>query len=168
MGDVASAQGAVEQLVPGMRSPYFTVLAVASGGGHWEELMLLRPALDTAETIFATTNAELATRDGLQRVHLLPDCNRDEPSRAFACMIESARLIWRNKPDILITTGALPGLFCLIFARLLGARTIWIDSIANSDHPSLSGACARPFATRWHTQWEHLASDKRRYEGALL
>lgn len=130
--------------------------------------MLLRPALDEASTIFATTNSELAARDGLRHIHLLPDSNRDEPRRALSCMVASAKLVWQVRPTMVITTGALPGLFCLIFARLLGARTVWIDSIANSDHPSLSGMCARPFATRWYTQWEHLQAAGRRYEGALL
>lgn len=154
--------------MPGNTSSIFTVLAVASGGGHWEELMLLRPAFDDVATSFATTNTELATREGLHQVYLLPDSNRDEPRRALSCMVASARLIWRLRPDLLVTTGALPGLFCLIFARLLGARTIWIDSIANSDRPSLSGTCARPFASRWYTQWQHLQSPGRCYEGALL
>jgi UDP-N-acetylglucosamine:LPS N-acetylglucosamine transferase len=130
--------------------------------------MLLRPALDEASTIFATTNRELATRDGVRHVHLLPDSNRDEPRLALSCMIASAKLVWRVRPTMVVTTGALPGLFCLIFARLLGAKTVWIDSIANSDHPSLSGTCARPFATRWYTQWEHLRSAHRRHEGGLL
>ncbi len=149
-------------------SAHFTVLAVASGGGHWEELMLLRPALPDDHVVYATTNGELAARDGLNQIQVLPDSNRDEPLQAISSMIASAKLVWRVRPDLVVTTGALPGLFCLIFARLLGARTIWIDSIANSDKASLSGACARPFATQWYTQWEHLQSSTRRYEGALL
>ncbi|OWK31926.1 glucuronosyltransferase [Sphingomonas mucosissima] len=130
--------------------------------------MLLRPAFDEGCVVFATTNRELAVRDGVDGVHLLPDANRDEPMRALASMIASARLMRRVRPHVVVTTGALPGLFCLIFGRLLGARTIWIDSIAASDRPSLSGALARPFATRWYTQWEHLQSPGRDYEGALL
>jgi hypothetical protein len=51
---------------------------------------------------------------------------------------------------------------------MVGARTIWLDSIANSDRPSLSGTFARPFASLWLTQWKHLADGALRYEGALL
>lgn len=118
--------------------------------------MLLRPALPRDNVIFATTNQELAVRDGVEGVHLLPDANRDEPRRALASLLASVRLVWRLRPHVVVTTGALPGLFCLVVARLLGARTVWIDSIAASDRPSLSGALARPFATRWYTQWQHL------------
>lgn len=130
--------------------------------------MLLRPALPGDNVIFATTNQELAVRDGVEGVHLLPDANRDEPRRALASLLASTRLVWRLRPHVVVTTGALPGLFCLVVARLLGARTVWIDSIAASDRPSLSGALARPFATRWYTQWQHLQSPGRAYEGALL
>lgn len=154
--------------VPEERSTRYTLLAVSSGGGHWEELMLLRPALAPFDPVYATTNVELAQRDGIDRFFFLPDANRDEPGRAFVCLVAAVRLVLRIRPKLVITTGALPGLFCLVTARLLGARTIWIDSIANSDQPSLSGRCAQPFAHEWFTQWEHLATSGRRYEGALL
>jgi UDP-N-acetylglucosamine:LPS N-acetylglucosamine transferase len=143
-------------------------LAVSSGGGHWEELMLLRPAFASFDPIFATTDAELARRDGADRFHILPDASRDGAWRAFLCLLASFRLVLRVRPSLLVTTGALPGLFCLIAARLAGARTIWIDSIANSDQPSLSGRWARPFAHEWFTQWAHLERPGYRYSGALL
>lgn len=150
------------------RDRVFTILAVSSGGGHWEELMLLRPAFGDINQVFATTNTELAKRDHIEAFEFLPDANRDEPRRALRCFAGAFRLVWKVRPDMLITTGALPGLFCLICARVLGARTVWVDSIANSDQPSMSGRIARPFAHEWFTQWEHLASPRRRYEGAVL
>lgn len=145
-----------------------TLLAVSSGGGHWEELILLRPALLEFDPVFATTDSELSRREGLERFHVLPDANRDGPWRALVCLFASIALVVRLRPRVLVTTGALPGLFCLVAARAIGARTIWIDSIANSDQPSLSGRCARPFAHEWFTQWSHLAGGTRRFEGALL
>jgi UDP-N-acetylglucosamine:LPS N-acetylglucosamine transferase len=154
--------------VPARRSPEFILLAVSSGGGHWEELMLLRPALDRFDPVFAATDAELSRRDDVPRFHVLPDANRDGAWRAFLCLLASIRLVRAIRPSVLVTTGALPGLFCLVAARLSGAHTIWIDSIANSDQPSLSGRWARPFAHQWFTQWAHLAGADRRYEGALL
>ena len=144
------------------------LLAVASAGGHWEELMLLRPALEPFVIDYATTNSELAIRDGLTHVHLLPDSNRNRPFRALLCLWRVWNLIRRTKPDFVVTTGALPGLISIIAGRSLGAKAIWIDSIANSEKASMSGWCARWFATLWLTQWEHLAQRSGRYEGALL
>lgn len=145
------------------------VLAISSGGGHWEELVLLRPALEQFDVEFATTDEDLAVRDGLGRIHLIADSNRDRPLQALRTVTDAWRIVRAVRPDVVVTTGALPGLFALIIARLHGARTIWIDSIANSDKPSMSGNCARFFATAWLTQWEHLARPNGPlYRGALL
>lgn len=149
--------------------PRFRILAVASGGGHWEELMLLRSAFERFDPVFATTDSNLAMRDGLRSVHVIPDSNRDQPARAIKTLLSCFALVWRVRPSLLVSTGALPGLFCLVAARILGAKTIWIDSVANSDKPSLSGKCARPFASLWLTQWQHLADARNiKYWGALL
>ncbi|MDE8652299.1 glucuronosyltransferase [Novosphingobium album (ex Liu et al. 2023)] len=149
--------------------PRARLMAVASGGGHWEELMLLRPAIDEYEPLFVTTIEGLAKRDHIARVQLLPDSNRDQPLAALRCLIAAFWLIRAHRPQVLVTTGALPGLFCLFWARLFGARTIWVDSIANFDGPSLSGRFAKPFANLWLTQWEHLADGKSiQFGGAVL
>jgi hypothetical protein len=68
-----------------------------------------------------------------------------------------------------ISTGAAPGLFGVAIGSLLGARTIWVDSIANGEELSLSGHRARRFADLWLTQWPHLASkDGPFYRGSVL
>lgn len=131
--------------------------------------MLLRPALDRFNPVYVTTNARLAARDRVGDIRVLPDANRDQLLKGFRCFFAAFKLIMKEKPDIVLSTGALPGLFCVIIAKMAGARTIWVDSIANSDAPSLSGRIARPFSSLWVTQWEHLArSDNARYFGALL
>ena len=141
---------------------------MASGGGHWDELMLLRPALEQYSPTYVTTHVGLAVRDGLGDALIMLDANRDQPGPAIRCLMAAFRIVWAERPDVLITTGALPGLFCLVFARMIGARTVWIDSIANSDAPSLSGRIARPFSSLWLTQWEHLADGRKQlFRGAL-
>lgn len=145
------------------------VLAVASEGGHWVELMLLAPALEPFDPLYVTTDCELGKRDGVVVAQVLPDSNRTEFVRSLFCAHAAWRLIRRERPAIVVTTGALPGLFCLVFGRLSGAKTIWIDSIANSDEPSLSGRLAKLFANLWLTQWEHVAAQCRvEFKGALL
>jgi hypothetical protein len=63
------------------------------------------------------------------------------------------------RPDVIITTGASVGLFALFLGGKLGAKTIWVDSIANCDTLSLSGIKAKKYADLYLTQWEHLADD---------
>ena len=68
-----------------------------------------------------------------------------------------------------ISTGAAPGCFAVILGRILGARTIWLDSIANVDRVSLSGRLVRRYAGLWLSQWEHLAGQKGpEFQGTVL
>ena len=153
----------------GDRNGDLKLLAVASGGGHWDELMLLRSALEPFEVTYVTTNPLLPVRDGIADAGILPDSNRDQLLGSLRCLMASFKLIKHYRPDVVLTTGALPGLFCVVLARLFGAKTIWVDSIANWDKPSLSGRVARPFASLWLTQWPHLADGHSKlYGGALL
>jgi hypothetical protein len=58
------------------------------------------------------------------------------------------------------TTGASPGYFAIRIAGLLGARTVWIDSIANAESLSMAGRLAGRCADVWLTQWDSLAADE--------
>jgi hypothetical protein len=66
-------------------------------------------------------------------------------------------LLLRVRPDVVISTGAAPGYFALRLGRILGARTVWVDSVANAEELSMSGRMAGKYADLWLTQWEHLA-----------
>lgn len=146
------------------------VLAVASSGGHWEQLMLLYPMLSEFDLTLATTDSSLAEREGISDSFILiSECNRNRPVKALRSVLQAWRVVRRVRPDFLITTGALPGLLMLVMARLHGAKTIWIDSVANAERPSASGRMARPFSSLWLTQWEHLAGRKGvQFSGSLL
>lgn len=145
------------------------VLAVSSSGGHWEQLMLLRPSLEQFTVIYATSDPHLGERHGVAPVLDLPESNRSRPLRVVRCAWRAWYLVREVKPDVIVTTGALPGLLVLLFGRLAGARTIWLDSFANSGKLSMSGRWGHWFADRWLTQWPDLAGEKGpEYHGALL
>lgn len=131
--------------------------------------MLIKRAFGRHSVTYGVTSAGLGERDGLDRVIVIPDSNRNSPGQAVRCFLSCWRMVRDERPDTVITTGALPGLFCLIIGRCLGARTIWIDSLANFEQPSMSGRAARWFATLWLTQWEHLSRPNGpHYFGSLL
>jgi len=135
------------------------VLAIASGGGHWVQLLRLRPAFGERSVVYASVSELYGEDVPGQTLHVVPDANRDEPWGIVRLALEVARLVWRTRPALVVSTGAAPGLFGLVFGRLLGARTVWVDSVANVERVSLSGRLARPFAQLWLTQWPHLARD---------
>lgn len=145
------------------------VLAAASGGGHWEQLMMLRRALDEVECHYVTTDAKLAQKANTRSYSVVTDCNQDQPIAMTRCLLQCVAIVLRQRPDYVVSTGAAPGLLCLAAGRLVGAKAIWIDSIANAEKLSLSGRLARWVANHRLTQWQHLATPGGpRYEGAVL
>ena len=132
------------------------ILAVASKGGHWEQLMLLRPAMKDCEVIFACTDAQQGENFNQGTFYCLSDYSRSTPLQTLKGFFEMLVLVGRIRPDIVISTGAAPGLLALVAGRVLGAKTIWVDSIANSQQMSMSGSLARRFCHVTVTQWQHL------------
>lgn len=142
------------------------VLAVASAGGHWTQLLRLRPAFAGCDLVYLTTDkADVAALtadrgpDGRPpRVYRVNDANRWDK---LGVLRMAARVLWavlRERPAVVISTGAAPGYFALRFGKLLGARTIWLDSIANAEELSMTGRMVERYADLYLTQWEHLAS----------
>lgn len=145
------------------------ILAVASGGGHWTQLMRLREAFDGQDVVFLGVK-EIYRND--VRPHLfyaIPDVSR---LHKWLLPVSLLKLLWvllKERPDLVITTGSAPGMLALRLGKLLGARTVWIDSIANVEEMSLSGRKAKKYADLWLTQWPHLASeDGPTYAGSVL
>jgi UDP-N-acetylglucosamine:LPS N-acetylglucosamine transferase len=90
--------------------------------------------------------------------HQVPNATRKNALGFLPMVWRIARVVRRERPAVVVTTGAAPGLVALVLAKLLvGSRTVWIDSIAAGERLSLSGTLARPVADAWLTQWPHLA-----------
>ncbi len=146
------------------------LLAVASAGGHWVQLNRMMPAFENHRVHWISTAPGLAIKvckgQGFTPVR---DANMwDKPGLLLMAM----QVAWRVllfRPDVVITTGAAPGYFAIVFAHLLGAKTIWVDSVANADELSLAGRKAKRWATHWLTQWPELAQeDGPYYIGSVL
>lgn len=133
------------------------VLAISSGGGHWVQLLRLRPAFEDCEVIYASVRPEfksdLEENDSFE---LIPDATRWDRVRLVWMILYVTFLLVKLRPDVVISTGAAPGFVAIRIARLIGARTIWLDSIANSEVVSLSGQKIGKYADLWLTQWQHL------------
>lgn len=133
------------------------VLLVASAGGHWVQLSRLSPAFEGYEALYATTFEGVRAPSGNEPVAVIRDASRSNPTMFVIVFFQLLRLILRTRPHVVVSTGAAPGLIALPIAKALGARTVWIDSLANCERLSLSGRIARHFADLWLTQWPHLA-----------
>lgn len=137
--------------------PSKRVLAVASGGGHWIQLRRITSSLHEHELIYATTLASYRQEIGSSRFYVVADGNQRSK---LPLLRTAAKLLWilvRERPDVVISTGAAPGYLAVRMAKWFGARTVWIDSIANVESLSLSGHKAQKYADLCLTQWPHLA-----------
>ena len=134
------------------------VLAVSSGGGHWIQLMMLKPAFERHQCSFASERTAYAKEVPGSRFYTLKKANRWNPFLLLILSLELLGIVVRERPDVVISTGAACGVFAIVLAKIiLRSKTIWIDSIANCSHLSLSGRLVKPFADIWLTQWQHLA-----------
>lgn len=168
----------VNSSLPSDNARVSRVLAVSSGGGHWVELRRLRPAWDSADVTYVVTDPGYRGEvsgdppgPGGEPPQLLqvPDANKTQKLRMVWLALCSLWIVVRTRPDVVISTGAAPGYFAIRFGKMLGARTIWVDSIANAEELSVSGRLAKPYSDLWLTQWPHLSSaDGPKYMGAVL
>ena len=145
------------------------VLAIASGGGHWVQLMRLRPAFADAKMTFVTVRPTYQSDVPGEDFRVIPDATR---WNKFKLLFMAAKIFWivaTVRPDVVVSTGAAPGYFAIRFGRWLGARTCWLDSIANAEELSLSGQQIRPHASIVLTQWPHVAeSSGVEFAGSVL
>lgn len=91
---------------------------------------------------------------------MVGECNRRHPFRLLGVFIRCLVIVLRERPDIVISTGAAPGCLMCFLGKLSGAKVVWLDSITNVEQLSLSGRLIRPFADLFLVQWPDLA---RRY-----
>lgn len=144
------------------------VLAVASSGGHWVQLRRLAPAFAGQDIAYLTTDPGHRSEVGTARFYTVNDANRWNKVALLRCGLKVLCTLLRERPTVVVSTGAAPGYLAIRGGRLLGARTIWIDSVANVEELSMSGRMASNTADLCLTQWPHLAGGNVRYLGAVL
>jgi Oligosaccharide biosynthesis protein Alg14 like len=133
------------------------LMAVSSGGGHWVQLRRLAPVFEDFEVVYVTVVDAYRSQVPESRFHLVPDATRWNKFGLVLLALRTAWVIAWERPAVVLSTGAAPGYFAILFGRFFGARTIWIDSMANVENLSMSGAKAGRYADLWLTQWPHLA-----------
>ncbi len=122
------------------------VLAVASGGGHFKQLVRLIPRLpDVAHVTWVTHDTGLAedllatagrSRDPL--LHVPYAAPRDVVNLTRDA-VEVRRLLRCEPHDLAVSTGAGIAATVLPTARMMGLRSVFIESATRVEGPSLSG-----------------------------
>jgi len=152
-----------------MKNAELKILAIASMGGHWKQLLcIVSPTATDVETVYVSTHPKCATMVEGHTYYTVDDFSRWNFYKLAPVFFQAMRIICKEAPDTVITTGAAPGLIFLFAAKLLSKKTIWIDSAANVLRLSMSGKIASKFASKVYTQWEELSNAKILFAGNVL
>ena len=135
------------------------VMAIASRGGHWIQLNRLSAVWEEQDVIFITNDPSLESHVGSAKFETVIDANMDQKLRLIFLAAQTFFKVLKHRPDVIISTGAAPGFFALIWGKLIGAKTVWVDSVANADELSLAGKKVSKIADVWLTQWPEVAKE---------
>jgi len=144
------------------------ILAVSSSGGHWTQLQRVSSAFSENEVVFVSTLKGYEKYVSEHKFYKVQDASSWSKINLLVLFFEMVVIVFKEKPDVVFTTGAAPGLFGIILGRFFGSKTIWLDSIANYEQLSLSGRLASYFANLHLTQWSHLTNKKTKCLGKVI
>lgn len=132
---------------------------IASSGGHLEQLMMLRPLMERYESCVITEKTAYKAPPTGQRTYFVQQVNRHEWAfipKMIGIGFKSLWIFMKERPDVVITTGALAVIpFCLL-AKLFGSKLVYIESFAKVTSGNLTGKLLYRFADRFYVQWESM------------
>lgn len=141
------------------------ICLAVSAGGHLSQLLKLAETWKDYETFCVTTTS--VVQEKLQKygkVYVVGECNRHRPLRVIKVLLRCIRIVLRERPNVVISTGAAVGCVACFLAKLIGAKVVWIDSITNVERISLSGRMVRYIADLFLVQWPELVKQYRNVE----
>lgn len=130
---------------------------LASSGGHLEEISCLYPIAQKHESFLVTENGGQEKTLWGDKTYYMPQINRKQvnfPIAFFRMFLAANKIIKSEKPDVVISTGALMTYpFCVV-AKRQGCKVIYIESFARIDSASLTGKLMKNIADLFCVQWE--------------
>ncbi len=145
----------------------YKICLAASAGGHLTQLLKLSGCWQDHESFYVSTTEVVRKKlSKYGKVYIVGECNYQHPIRTIKVLLRSISIVFREKPDVVISTGAAPGCIMCFLGKLFGARIIWIDSITNVERISLSAALVRYIADLFLVQWPELVDKYKKVEYA--
>lgn len=139
------------------------LMLVCSSGGHLLQMLSLHGAWGDQERVWITFDkADARSLLAEERVeYAFGPTNRN-----LGNLFRNARLAWRlvrrERPRALLTTGAGVAVPFAWTARLLRIPVIYVESFTRIEGLSLSGRMIAPVAQRMYVQWPELAATSSR------
>lgn len=133
------------------------VCLVGSSGGHLAHLYMLRPFWKDKERFWVTFDKEDA-RSLLKSEKVYP-CFFPT-NRSLKALIINTGLAWKvlrkERPDLIISSGAAVAVPFFYLGKLLGAKLIYIEVFDRIDKPTLTGKIVYPIVDKMIVEWEEM------------
>ena len=144
----------------------------ASSGGHYEQLMMLKPLMDENDSFVVTEQTQYSAKSKTIKTYYMKQVNRREISFIWRMLVNTWRgikICLREKPDIIICTGVLAMIPLCLIGKLRGAKLIYIESFAKITSPTETGKLLYHFADRFYVQWKSMLKfyPKAIYKGGI-
>ena len=140
------------------------ICLTCSGGGHLTEILQLLPIVKNYDFFFFTFDTGHA-RMTLKKVrsYFTIDPLR-KPFKMLKVIYDSLLIFLKEKPDVIISTGANVTVPMCLIGKLCGSKLIYIECSAQVFRPSLSGRILYRFSDLFFVQWKYL---KKYYKNAI-
>ena len=133
------------------------VCLVGSSGGHLTHLYLLKPFWENKERFWVTFDKEDA-RSILENEMFYP-CHYPT-NRNLKNLIKNTILAFnilrKERPDVIISSGAAVAVPFFYIGKLFGAKTVYIEVFDRIDAPTLTGKLVYPVTDKFIVQWEEM------------
>lgn len=145
----------------GKREKRKKVLFISSLGGHLTQLLQLKPLFDEYD-YHIITEKSIITED-LSRQYKMSFLMYGARNYLFRYVFKFTYNIFkslyyflREKPDVIVTTGAHTAVPMCYIAKLFGRKVVFIESFAKTSTPTISGKLVYPIADLFIIQWEDM------------
>ena len=142
------------------------IALVSSAGGHLLQLHSLRPWWEKHDRFWVTfpmPDARSLLRD--EEVFWAYHPTTRNVGNLFRNLALAWRVLRRQRPDIVVSTGAAVAFPFFLAARALRIKTAFIEVYDRIDLPTLTGRLCHPLSDLFLVQWEE---QKRLYGRAKL
>jgi beta-1,4-N-acetylglucosaminyltransferase len=131
------------------------VCVVSSCGGHLTEVRALRGSYERFDHFYVLNDRVLLPDDMRDVTYFIRHSERDV--LFLVNLWEAYRILHRERPTIILSTGAGPAVPFALVGRLLGIPTVFVETFTRIDTPSLTGRIMYRLAHRFVYQWPGLA-----------
>lgn len=133
----------------------------SSSGGHYEQLLILTALNDDYDCFVVTEKTPYSNGPKGLRTYWLSQVNRSNPLFIFPLLKNlffSSRVLRKEKPDIIISTGVLSTIPLCLLGKLRGSKLIYIESYAIVDSATATGKLLSRVADAFYVQWPEMLS----------